>query len=145
MADDARQCKRPGWDSYTYASAQLDKQFSHIPATQIVAYDAQGTDDFTVYDVANLSSQTPTDLTATRCDSAQVLANSLETDFEENFVNTSLQAEGLVMDLYASPNQGTWTLIHRGNDGISCVVSSGTGWTDASTPADVINIAHLAS
>ena len=49
------------------------------------------------------------------------------------------------MDLYASPNQGTWTRIHRGNDGIFCVVSSGTGWADASPPADVINIVHLAS
>ena len=130
---------------YSYATAKLDDHFATTPVVQIVAYDAEGTDDFTVYDMANLASQTPTDMTATRCDTAAVMAKSLENDFEEGFVNSSIKADGLVMDLYASPDQGTWTLIHRGNDGISCVVSSGIGWSDASKPQDVFNPVHLST
>ncbi|MEO8241652.1 MAG: hypothetical protein ABI832_05025 [bacterium] len=122
---------------YSYATAQLNDHTIRTPETQIIAYSAQKTDD--------VLADAQDSLSAPRCDLADELAGTLEGDFQENVVNTSLQADGLVMDLYASPDQGTWTLVHRGTDGISCVVSSGTGWTTQSMPQDVLAKVDLAT
>ena len=122
---------------YSFASAQLNDHFARPAETQILAYAAEGTDDF--------APDTNSALTAARCDAKDALASTLEADFQEDIINTSVQADGLVMDLYVSSDQGTWTLVHRGNDGISCVVSSGTGWTTRSTPQDVLASVNIAA
>lgn len=114
------------------------------PAAQIVAYPAYaGTDDVSIYDMPGM---TPSDAyDRPLCQDSAAMVASLDHDFAETLMDTSIQGDGLRIELYASTLMGTWTLVHKGDDGISCIVSSGTGWTDAASPEQVLAKADLAS
>ena len=56
------------------------------------------------------------------------MSQMLQTDFHEAPQLAAQTETGLGMELWASDQMGTWTALHRGSDGISCVVASGIGW-----------------
>lgn len=67
-------------------------------------------------------------LTETYCDPREVVASTLEHDFSEKPRLAALTESGLTMELWASDLLGTWTVVHHGGDGISCIVTSGQAW-----------------
>lgn len=133
---------------YTYATRQLDALFAEGPAPAVAQISAQivpgaGTDfSATVF---HMPGAAIFDAFSPYCDVHAVVEETLSHDFAEKAVDTSLQANGLTMVLYASDLMGTWTLVHKGDDGVSCIVSSGSGWTADASPEDVLAQANLSS
>lgn len=134
---------------YFAATGQLDEHFRTLPGTpppqEISAWPAAqrpaigGTPS--IYDMPG---HVPA-YAEPHCEATATLAATLDHDFAETPVETRIAADGLVFDLYASPLMGTWTLVHRGADGIACIVSSGTGWADGTDPDHVFSAADLSS
>ncbi|WP_395542488.1 hypothetical protein [Neotabrizicola sp. sgz301269] len=128
---------------YAAFSSDITARVAAEPA-QIVAYPAYaGTDQLSIYDMPGVTPDDAFDRPV--CQDSATMVASLDHDFAETLVDTSLQADGLVMELYASTLMGTWTLVHKGDDGISCVVTSGIGWTDTATPDQVLEQSNVAS
>ncbi len=121
---------------YAVATENLNRYFADLPAPEIVSYAAASSGDLAVYDVLAHGAE-PMDQPV--CQSNEALAATLTHDFAETPVAQAVEGEGLVMQLWSSDLMGTWTMVHRGGDGVSCIVSSGTGWTTASSPADVFD------
>lgn len=72
-----------------------------------------------------------------------VLTDTLGPDFAEVVVGQRVAADRLVMQLSASDLMGRSTTAHRGNDGLFCVVSSGTGWRSDSQADEVFSTIAL--
>ena len=49
--------------------------------------------------------------------------------------------DGLRIELWTSDLMGTWTALHHGADGISCIVASGVDWTPEVSPEELIHLA----
>lgn len=71
-------------------------------------------------------------LTETRCDLRGVVDRSLRHDFAEEPRLAALTAAGMAMELWTSDSLGTWTLVHHGSDGVTCIVATGMDWTPES-------------
>lgn len=67
-------------------------------------------------------------LTDSYCDARQVVSGTLSHDFAERPALAALTGTGMTMELRTSDLLGTWTLVHHGADGISCIVTSGMDW-----------------
>jgi hypothetical protein len=69
-------------------------------------------------------------LTDTYCDARTVVAATLSHDFDESPRLVRMTGEGMMMELWASELMGTWTVLHHGADGITCIVTSGQDWAE---------------
>ena len=130
--------------TYSMATDRLNQQFATKPPVQAeqVNYYPGGQNDLTVY---TLMERVAPSLNTTRCEATAQMATILTIDFSEQPVEKRVMADGLDVELWGSDQMGTWTVVHNGNDGISCVVSSGTGWTAQTPPDQIFADAPLAS
>jgi hypothetical protein len=71
-------------------------------------------------------------LTETYCDKRVTVAETLRHDFAEEPRLVAVTGAGMTMELWTSDLLGTWTVVHHGQDGISCIVTSGQDWSTAS-------------
>ena len=78
-------------------------------------------------------------LTETYCDARTVVAATLRHDFAETPRLVRMTGEGMMMELWASELMGTWTVLHHGADGISCIVTSGQGWAKGADAGAVMD------
>lgn len=78
-------------------------------------------------------------LTETYCDARTVVAATLRHDFAETPRLVRMTGEGMMMELWASELMGTWTVLHHGADGISCIVTSGQDWAEGSEAGAVMD------
>lgn len=117
---------------------QTERLFEDKPQAQLTSYAASPS--LSVYD---LMERAPQSIDQPFCDQSASVAATLAHDFAETRQETWTQGTDMVMQLWGSEVMGTWTLLHVGQDGIACVVSSGTGWTDGATKADVIAMADV--
>ena len=69
------------------------------------------------------------------CDVPDVVAISLSEDHAEQIVLSAMNPDGTRFDFWASEQSGTWTVTYARSDGITCVVGSGTGWTNGGAPS----------
>lgn len=72
------------------------------------------------------------------CQTSTDIVATLKHDFGENRRDTWVQAKTLKMELWASDDTGTWTLVQHDAGGIACVLSSGIGWRSDSTTNDIL-------
>ena len=77
----------------------------------------------------------------TYCDRHEIVAGGLTHDFAETLRARKVSRDGLRIELWTSDLMGTWTALHHGEDGISCIVASGVDWTPAISPDDLIRLA----
>ncbi|TAG22871.1 MAG: hypothetical protein EAZ40_07815 [Rhodobacterales bacterium] len=80
-------------------------------------------------------------LTETHCDARATVQATLGRDFAETPRLAALTGTGLTMELWTSDHTGSWTVVHHGGDGISCIVSTGMGWAAGLNPAVVLDTA----
>ncbi|NJS39926.1 MAG: hypothetical protein HC783_13960 [Rhodobacteraceae bacterium] len=80
-------------------------------------------------------------LTETHCDARGTVQATLGRDFAETPRLAALTGTGLTMELWTSDHSGSWTVVHHGSDGISCIVSTGMGWAEGNDPAVVLDTA----
>lgn len=64
---------------------------------------------------------------AGRCGPHDAITQQLLAQFAEVPVGLGLTNDGLLLELYASPD-GTWTALISNPAGVSCIVSFGVGW-----------------
>lgn len=87
----------------------------------------------------------PLTLQDPHCDTPPMIAASLVDDFAESRHDVWTQGVDLKMELWVSDLMGTWTLLHVGADGITCIVSSGFGWTEGMQAQDVLAVTLVTS
>ncbi len=65
---------------------------------------------------------------------AELIAE-LATRYGETRQGAGLQDDTLVMEIYASAESGSWTVVYTRPDGLSCAVASGDAWLTDERPA----------
>ncbi|NCM96488.1 MAG: hypothetical protein AUK60_01455 [Rhodobacteraceae bacterium CG2_30_10_405] len=63
------------------------------------------------------------------CTNRSALIEQLMGRHSEELSALGYQTGAQVMEIWSSPKTGTWTVLITHPDGISCVVASGTNWT----------------
>lgn len=62
------------------------------------------------------------------CHSAAEIAKQLSSKYDEAPVAFGLQSNGNLLQVYASEDKGTWTVVSTTPAGMSCIVAAGKGW-----------------
>ncbi len=111
---------------YFAATEATDEYFDALPSAELTSYSATDQNDLSVYDVLAHGAQ-PVD--EPHCSAHGLISQTLRHDFDEQPVELRKTGDGLVLQLWASDLMGSWTMVHKGDDGISCIIASGSGWT----------------
>lgn len=125
---------------YAGAIDRAEQKFESHDQTSVAAFPASP--KLSVHDFV---SKLPVTVQDPYCDTVDMIAASLTDDFAESRTDAWIQGADLKMELWTSDLMGSWTLLHVGVDGISCIVSSGFGWTDGMEVQDVLAAAPLSS
>jgi hypothetical protein len=64
-----------------------------------------------------------------------VVADLLHSHYGELPISAGLQPKGQLLQIYASPATGTWTVVTTSPQGLSCVMATGQRWADGSAIA----------
>lgn len=62
------------------------------------------------------------------CYGALEIAEHLSAKFDEMPIAFGLQSNGNMLQVYASEEKGTWTVVSTTPTGMSCIVATGEGW-----------------
>ena len=129
---------------YSLAIDRVHQEFApqEYAYSEPVSYNPAGMGGLSVYDLVERAAPA---LNAPRCEGQAQMANILARDYSEHPVDRRVVGDGLHVVLWGSTEMGTWTLVHDGDDGITCVISSGIGWTDQSVADQIFANAPLAS
>lgn len=71
----------------------------------------------------------------TMCGDHQEIVKQLDKEFAENRIGFGLDASGRLMELFASPETGGWTLLLTLPNGLACLVGAGDIWETVPVPA----------
>lgn len=83
---------------------------------------------FTGAMVFGMAAIAPPGLAQSACSPREIVAERLGDGYHELQLATGVQTNGNVIEIWASPATGTWTILMTVPNGTSCVMSSGTGW-----------------
>jgi hypothetical protein len=74
-----------------------------------------------------------------QCGPRDLVVQYLEQKWNERQKVTGVSQDNIVMELYASEETGTWTIVMSNVDGTSCLIASGRGFsnTNLSLPPNV--------
>lgn len=67
----------------------------------------------------------------TVCDKRDKIAERLETRYQEFQRAIGLTNNGRLVELWATEDRATWTLVLTHPNGISCLIAAGVNWQDA--------------
>lgn len=62
------------------------------------------------------------------CHNATEIAKQLNSKYDEAPVAFGLQSNGNLLQVYASEDKGTWTVVSTSPQGLSCIVAAGKRW-----------------
>lgn len=65
-----------------------------------------------------------------KCFDRDALVSKLEKSYGEAFAGGGLQSSNSIIEIWFSPEEGTWTVLKTRADGKSCIMASGTNWRD---------------
>lgn len=65
------------------------------------------------------------------CAERDQLTDHLSRGYGEEFAGGGIQSETRLLEVWYSPEVGTWTVLMTHADGTSCIVASGTHWRAA--------------
>ena len=66
--------------------------------------------------------------TPPHCDKRKNIADKLNKKYEEQSVAVGLAVNGSLLEVFASPNGETWSIIVSNTKGRACVLATGEGW-----------------
>lgn len=72
---------------------------------------------------------------ASNCASRAHIVERLASKYGETRQSIGLGANNQAVELFASPDTGTWTIVVTNANGVSCLVASGTAWEATRTPS----------
>ena len=58
------------------------------------------------------------------------MVDLLDGRYSEQRVSAGLETGGRLIELFATPDRGTWTLVMSTPDGVTCVIAAGLEWQD---------------
>jgi len=125
---------------YMGAIDRADRYFDLQPAAHLTAYPASGS-----LSVHEIMARAPQSVDQPFCDQTSKVVETLIHDFAETEQDNWVQGKDMAFHLWGSGVLGTWTLLHIGQDGVACIVASGTGWSEGVVPADVIALIDVAN
>lgn len=64
------------------------------------------------------------------CHRHDIIANMLANKYQEHPIAFGLNGDGGMVEVFASPDGSTWTILVTGPNGQSCIVSAGRNWDD---------------
>jgi hypothetical protein len=73
----------------------------------------------------------PTPAQVVPCDVRERVVKRLHDSYGETLQGRGVQSSTTVIEIYASDEHGTWTILQSRVDGMSCVVAVGQGWQGA--------------
>ncbi|MDR7124518.1 hypothetical protein [Pseudotabrizicola sp. 4114] len=118
---------------YAGAIDRVDQSFDLTLAPTVAAYTA--TPDLSVHDFVG---KLPESVQDPLCDTKEVITVSLTDDFAETLEGQWVQEQSVNVELWTSDLMGTWTLLQVKGDGLTCIVSSGFGWTEEMTAESIV-------
>jgi len=62
------------------------------------------------------------------CALRDTLVTRLQDQFGEGLAAGGLRSDVQVLEIWAAPDTGTWTVLMTRADGIACILASGTNW-----------------
>lgn len=69
------------------------------------------------------------------CDDRQVVLEHLASEYGETRVGSGITNGGQLAEVLSSGEEGTWTIILTGRDGIACLIAAGQGWREVAPVA----------
>ncbi len=62
------------------------------------------------------------------CADRDSLTDKLTENYGEGLAAGGLRTEEQVLEIWASPDTGTWTVLVTNTEGVACIMASGTDW-----------------
>lgn len=79
---------------------------------------------------------TPSIGTRLPCHDYQKIADTLGKRYGETPVSLGLQTNGHVLQVFTSPESGSWTILSVAPTGVGCIVAAGRNWHDQKPLSD---------
>jgi hypothetical protein len=95
-----------------------------VPALLVVAFSGA----ISTASVASSEPPEPAGPDISMCGGYDELRSLLDARFGEQPTSSGLSDDGRMMQVFASPAQGTWTIVSIGADGMACVLATGHAW-----------------
>jgi hypothetical protein len=70
------------------------------------------------------------------CGERAAMVATLEDRYGERAVATGLETSGQLVEVFASPRTGSWTILATGPDGTSCIMAVGEHYERLAPPTD---------
>ncbi len=70
----------------------------------------------------------PTQAQQAHCAPREAIIERLKSGYGEGPAGFGLQSSGQLIEIWAAPGTGTWTVLMSRPDGKTCVVATGTDW-----------------
>ncbi len=74
------------------------------------------------------SARTPGAAAPMPCHDYQRIVETLDKRYGESPVSAGLQTNGNVLQVFSSPESGSWTILSVAPSGIGCIVAAGKSW-----------------
>ncbi|MEL6608754.1 MAG: hypothetical protein AAFO93_07565 [Pseudomonadota bacterium] len=74
----------------------------------------------------------PAPAQAQNCALRTDMVTALKFRHDESQVSAGLQNADVMVEVFASPNTGTFTILLTRTDGVSCIIAAGTNWAEVS-------------
>jgi hypothetical protein len=81
---------------------------------------------------ASALGQTPGGQVSLPCHDYQKIAETLDKRYGETPVSLGLQTNGNMLQVFTSPETGSWTILSVAPTGIGCIVAAGRNWQSRS-------------
>ncbi len=78
--------------------------------------------------VAAVLGTTPAEAQQVPCAPRDIVVERLKSGYGESPAGLGIQSSGQLIEVWAAPGTGTWTVLMSRPDGNTCVVASGTDW-----------------
>lgn len=128
--------------TYAVATDRLAGRFALDYASEGASHQPHPFENLAIHD---LMERAAPGLDAARCDKLDALAAVMADELAAEPVDERIVSDGLQMVLWGSTELNAWAIVHNGDDGIACVVSTGMGWNGQSTADQIFDGALVAS
>ena len=78
--------------------------------------------------VATVLGASPTEAQHMPCAPRSIVVEELKTGYGEGPAGFGIQTSGQLIEIWAAPETGTWTVLMSLPNGSACVIASGTDW-----------------
>lgn len=90
--------------------------------------------------VFGLAATAPPAIAQVPCGARETVTDLLAERRGESLTAVGLRSPEILLEVWTSPDSGSWTLLLSRADGVSCVISAGTDWQMRTPPAVMMGL-----